>query len=269
MRIETPWGAQPVAAYGPDAARAVVLVGPALGIRAAYYEQVCRGLAARGFGVVAADLPGQGESPVRARRGVGWTYEQLARDHFPAVSAAARERFDAPQIWLGHSIGGQIALMHAGLSGDVAGVALVASGVPYWRCWSGPRSLKYLGSTQAALALSSVLGFFPGEAIGFGGREATGFIRDWASVGRSGSYRLPSFDAEAALSACSVPVLATCLAGDDWAPWPAIDHALALTASPVERWTFEHDPAPDHNRWPRVCPEPIVERVATWIESLL
>ncbi len=296
VEVETIGGRQAAHVFEPSRPAGAredppVTVGllPALGIGARYYAGLAQALRARGLRVVLADLPGHGDSPVRPRRGVGWGYRELVCVHLPAVHAAARARDPAtPFVWVGHSLGGQLALLHAGATardepappgpdaggpevtaspGPVAGVALVASGSPWYRAWSGPRAAALLAATQACGALALALGSYPGHRVGFGGHEAAPLIREWARVGRTGAYHFPGLDGEALLARWRGPTLAVPLAGDALAPRPAMAHTLDKTGAAVT-WAPWADPAGplDHNRWPRT-PEPAAERVATWLRS--
>ena len=160
----------------------LVLCLSALGARAAYYEPLARELAARGCHAVTADLRGLGESSVRPGRRCDWGYRELVEEDLPALfSAAERVLGPAPKIVLGHSLGGQLGLLHASAHpGKTAAVALVASGAIDFRGFSFPSNLKILASVQAIRLVSSVLGYFPGTRLGFGGTEARTVMRDSA-----------------------------------------------------------------------------------------
>ena len=271
LATETIGGRQPLDLFEPQApteTTPVCLVLPALGITGAYYRGFANALAARGLRVVVADLPGHGRSPIRAGRGSDWSYADLVTIHAPAVVRAARERFPrAPLIWLGHSIGGQIALLHAGRDPDAQrAVVVIASGSAHAACWSGPRRRYMRLAPRACALLARPLGYFPGHRVGFGGREASTLIRQWASAARSGRYAWGDFDGEAALAGWSGPTLAIPLAGDVWAPQAAMAHTLDKTQAEVS-WRPWAEPAPpDHNRWPRE-PEPPARLILTWLEE--
>lgn len=265
LEIDTIGGRQPLDVFPAETGRATVAVLPALGIAGSYYAGFARALAARGLSVVVSDLPGHGVSPTRPRRGVDWSYRELLDVHLPAVHAATRVRFPgAPFYWVGHSLGGQLALLHAG-SGGVDGVALVASGTAFYRAWPLPRAAWMLFATQACGLIARGLGTFPGHRLGFGGHEAGRLIADWARLGRTGRYVFDDLDGEALLARWRGPTLAVPLGGDVFAPRPAMAHTLDKTAAAVT-WSPWIDPTGplDHNRWPRT-PEPAAERVAAWI----
>ncbi len=237
----------------PDAP--VALVVPAMGIGAGYYREFSRVLSRRGWNVMLGDLPGQGKSPLRPDRARNWTYGDVVRDHLGALAKGAAELFPgAPRIWIGHSLGGQLALLRAGaFPGETEGVVLIASGSPHYRAWPGHQAGGILLFTQLGGLLGAGLGHFPGHRLGFGGRQPRSLIGNWAQVGRTGSFRFADFDGDAALRNCVAPVLAIQLEGDGMAPKASLEELLGRVASTQVRrvlWSSA-DGAPHHNRWPR------------------
>lgn len=269
ISAETLGGAQALDLYSPPEAvpeTPLCLVLPALGISASYYRGFGEALAARGLRAVVADFPGHGQSPLRAARDQDWSYADLIQVHAPAVLAAARERFpQAPRVWVGHSLGGQVALMHAGRApGAVAAVVVIASGSAHASGWEGLRKRYLQVAPPLCSLISKPLGYFPGHRVGFGGREAKTLIQQWASAARRGRYQWGAFDGEAALAAWSGPTLAIPLAGDDLAPRAAMAHTLDKTGASVDWRPWEEPQPPDHNRWPRM-PDPPADAIRAWL----
>ncbi len=253
-----------------DPVGAVVALLPALGIRASYYEAFARQLAEAGVHVVRADYPGHGDSSIRPGRRADWGYGELVSVDAAALAAAARRRFaDSALLMVGHSIGGQFALMHAGANQqDVVGVALLASGSPHWRCWSPGYGARVLGSSYLVSALTTVVGHHPGDRVGFGGREPSLLMKQWARIVRTGRFALPGFDGDALLRRCDRPVLGLRLRGDHWAPERSLRALLARTSTRrlvVDSWGDA--PGINHNNWPR-SPAAPAARVAQWARSL-
>ncbi len=249
-----------------QAPRAAVLVAPALGVRASYYGKLCAALVQHGFAAAAVDQPGQGESPARANRRTDWGYAALI-EHYAASARALHDAFPAvPTFLVGHSIGGQAALMAAGneLPG-VAGVVVVASGCPYWKTWDGLYAHKIRAATWSAGALARTLGVFPGDKVGFGGREPKTLMMQWAHAAQTGRYVLGDFDGDALLARPGPPTLAIRVEGDAWAPERSMKLTLGRLVNrevTFERW----DGAPhggDHNRWPSQ-PEHVAARVSSF-----
>lgn len=212
---------------GEDPASPVMIMLPAMGVPARYYQPFLRSLVARGLTVVSFDLRGQGEALPRARRGIRFGYQDLIDDAGAVVDLVERNFPQAPRFLLGHSLGGQVALLYAASHPDrVHGVTLLGSGSVWFRSFRGSRAWKNLFGTQVVAAFSAVLGCWPGERLGFGGRQPAGVMRDWARQGRSGRYRLGGSDTdyEAALATSDVPLLTVTMDGDELAPESSVDH---------------------------------------------
>ncbi|MFD5560882.1 alpha/beta hydrolase family protein [Kitasatospora griseola] len=274
LRIPVP-GAEPLAAtvtapVGPPSA--VLVLWPALGVPAGYYGPFCAELAARGVAVVAVDLRGQGESGPPAARRSTHGYHSLASRDFPAATAAARGRFgrDVPLFLLGHSIGGQSAVLAAAREPKaVDGLVLVASGSVDFRGFTGAARWRVLANTQLVALVAALWGYWPGDRLGFGGRQPARLMRDWARLGRTGRYAPTGadLDYEQALAALTLPVLAVSLPDDHLAPATAVDRLVAkLPAADVER--RHHVPAEgeaaDHVRWAR-SGGGIAELITGWL----
>ncbi|MDG4798780.1 alpha/beta fold hydrolase [Micromonospora sp. WMMD1082] len=249
----------------------VVLITPAMGVRARYYRPFAAALRDAGLAVVVADLRGTGESTPRPGRACRYGYAELAAD-IGAVRAALKPRLGGRRtLLLGHSLGGQAAVLHLALHGEheVDGLALVAVGIPYWRDFAGARRYGVLASTQGIAATARLLGVWPGWS--FGGRQARGVMRDWAHTARTGRFpRMGGMDTEAAVRRVRTPVLAVSVDGDQYTPPSTLDRLCAkLTAAPVER---EHYRAPagavvDHFTWVRAA-GPLAARVADFAATL-
>ncbi|MEU8219058.1 alpha/beta fold hydrolase [Micromonospora taraxaci] len=250
----------------------VVLIWPAMGVRARYYRPFAADLRAAGLAVVVADLRGTGTSTPAPSRADRYGYSELAGD-VAAVLAALKPRLDGRRrLLIGHSLGGQAALLHLALHGgeEVDGLALIAVGIPYWRTYPGRRGLGVLPYTQGIAATAALLGVWPGW--GFGGRQARGVIRDWAHTARTGRFpRLDGTDTEAAVRAVRTPVLAISVDDDQFTPHETMDYLCAkLTGAPVtrERYTVEQAGAPlDHFTWVRASAS-LARRIAEFVGDL-
>lgn len=178
MQIEIDRGADRLAvtvfAEGTPGAPLFVLV-PAMGVPARYYRPFADLLTSAGYAVAAADLRGTGLSGFRASRRTTYGLADLADDVAAVLEGLAPLRAGRPTYLVGHSLGGQAAVLHLArtLDPSVAGLVLVACGLPYWRLF-GARSLGVWAFTQALAGISTVAGYWPGW--GFGGRQARGVI---------------------------------------------------------------------------------------------
>ncbi|MFJ7960170.1 alpha/beta fold hydrolase [Streptomyces sp. NPDC096319] len=262
----------------PEPTAPVVVVLPAMGTAARHYTPLARALHRRGATVVTTDPRGHGESTPVAARGVRFGYRELVEHDIGAVLDAVEGAFPgAPRLILGHSLGGQLGLVHCGLYRPrLAGVVLVASGSAWWRTLgegADPRpGVRWLARSLLCVAGAELIGYWPGHRFGFGGRESVGVMRDWARQMRTGRYgaRGAAADYEEALRGVELPVLAVDVEGDALAPSRAVDHLCAkLPRAVVQRWRYRASDAGgrglDHFRWIRHHAG-LVERIATWAE---
>jgi predicted alpha/beta hydrolase len=256
---------------GEGPVRAGVVLTPAMGVPARYYDAFAAELAAHGLSVLVAELRGIGTSSVRAGRGVDFGYHELAALDLPTALAALRERCEGVPLFLaGHSLGGHVSLLFAALfPGEVAGVALIASGSPYYLAWPAGYRLGALALFRLLAGISRRLGYLPGRALGFGGREARRLIAEWAVWGRTG--RLEPRGAPPglgrAIAALDLPVLSLSFGGDRWAPYGPIEELLAaLPRAQKTRVHFRRGAlgAPvDHFRWAKHPARP-ARALADW-----
>lgn len=254
--------------------RAVAVCLPAMAVEAGYYDPFGSALAARGVAALVAELRGNGTSSLRAGRGVDFGYRELIELDAATAVAAARARFPGAPVYLvGHSLGGQVAVLFSAVCpGQVDGLALVAAGTPYHRGYAGRRRLYALAGSIALPAVSAVLGYLPGRALGFGGREARRLIAEWGRTIRTGRFRFAGQpgDLPAALAAVDLPVLALSLEEDTLAPRAAVDHIVGMLprAALTRRHTArgELGDGIDHFRWVR-RPDAVARIVADWIDA--
>ncbi|MFE7594220.1 alpha/beta fold hydrolase [Kitasatospora sp. NPDC057512] len=257
----------------PEPAAPVVVVLPAMGTAARHYTPLVRALHAAGLSVATCDLRGHGESRPVPRHGVAFGFRELVEQDFGAVLDAVAGAFPgAPRLLLGHSLGGQLGLVHCGVFRPrLAGAVLVASGSAWYRTFGVRAGLRRLALSQFSIVASAVVGHWPGERFGFGGRESPRLMRDWARQMRTGRYRVRGAvtDYERALARVDLPVLAVDVQGDELAPPRAVDHLCAkLPSARVERWSYTAERADgralDHFRWIRHN-RGLVERIAPWM----
>lgn len=240
--------------------RAVMVICPAMGVMARYYDSFARALAARGIHVAVTDLRGQGSSSLRAGRDVDWGYATLVEQDWPALAAAVQACWPGlPFYFLGHSQGGQVALLYAAHQPEgLDGVLTIACGSTCFRGWQGWQQYRILLQTQFVRVPAGMLGYFPGNRLGFGGRQARTEMRDWANTAWHGRYDLidGAIDYEQALGDVRVPVRVFSLEGDDFAPAGAAAWmAGKLPAGTTVHRHLREDELPaearDHFRWSR------------------
>lgn len=254
-----------------DYPRHVIYWLPALGVPAKHYLPLAEAFAAHGIAVALHEWRGIGSSDRRAGRHCDWSYRELLEADVTAGVSEAKTRWPKAELWLGgHSLGGQLACLFTSLHPrDVAGIALIASGAPYWRCF--PRRALIRCAYALASPLARLVGHLPGRRLGFGGNEARGVIADWSHSGLTGRYRAKDMavDFERRLAELDVPLLALRLR-DDWlVPQASLDWLLdKMPKAPrrVDVVAPEHlaGQRADHFTWMKL-PDPLAAQLAQWI----
>jgi predicted alpha/beta hydrolase len=266
-----------IESHSVDNAPAVVVVLPAMGVEAAYYRPVVLQIRDAGLSVVTVDQRGHGLSEVRARRGVDYGYHELASIDLPATLDAVRSRFpDTPIVALGHSLGGQIACLHAAAHpGGLAGIALIASCTVHYSGWRFPMNVAILLRTQTARPLVALFGYFPGKRVGFAGAEGKQQMIDWAKNGLHGRYEIANspYDYESLLAEVEIPILAMTLDGDHYAPPASTQNLLdKMPRAPITRRHFTTADMDEsrlhHLRWARDG-RPIADTIRSWVDENL
>lgn len=272
--VESPDGHQSaLIARIPDAPTASVLWLPALGIAARHYIPFADALAARGVAAFLHEWRGNGSSSARAGGGSDWGYRELLADIAASSAVAAVHANGLPRIVGGHSLGGQLACMHAALATDTTqdaepAVWLVASGAPYWRAFPRPMRWWLPPSVRFLQWLAQRRGFLPGRRIGFGGNEASGVITDWARTALVGRYTADGLatDIERSLAEFKGDVHAMTFSNDWMAPPSSLRFLLSKLGK--ARINEAHFSAPqvgaaaDHYAWMK---RP--DAVAAWLSE--
>jgi predicted alpha/beta hydrolase len=244
---------------------------PALGVPAIKYERFALALAGRGITVAVHEWRGNDTSSLRPSRRCDWGYRELVQVDMPASLAAARAA--SPGLrWLigGHSLGGQLAAIEAGLHPDeFAGLVLVATGVPAYRLFPPMQRAGVYAFSLLVPVLTRIFGMFPGDRLNWAGKEAATLMRQWAGTARRGDYRGVGLDrdAEHVLGDWRGPVLGLGFSED----WLASDAALdalidKLGSGHRQRERFDRaalgDTA-DHFRWMK-SPDAVAAAVSAW-----
>lgn len=214
---------------GKDAQASVVFF-PAMGVDASFYHRLCASIAAAGFNVLPVDLRGHGQHSVKAHRHNRFGFKEMLELDWPAAMKTAKGLApDLPVILGGHSLGGQLCALYASSHPQaIKALLLVATPSVYFRGWSFPANLKILAITQLAWGISEVVGYFPGDVLGFAGRESTGVIRDWARNGRTGDYQPERMNVDFAtqLKRLTCPIWAVTFGDDEFCPQQAAQNLL-------------------------------------------
>ena len=171
----------------------LILGLPAMGVPASFYVRFADALgAATGADVEFADLPGQGERPERTRDGADFGYREIVEEELPDWVARRRaEHPGRPILLLGHSLGGQLALLaSATLAARIDGLVLIAAGTAHWRVWPAGQRGRAWATVQVIRAVSALWPWYPGHLLGFGGDQPRRLMRDWGHNATTGRYQL-------------------------------------------------------------------------------
>ncbi|WP_225726175.1 MULTISPECIES: alpha/beta fold hydrolase [unclassified Nocardia] len=238
----------------PDAPRPVVVIVPGLGVPGGYYEGFALGLSRRGFDVAIGELRGNGDSRPKPSAASAYGYHELVSVDFPAMFEVVRARFpDSTPYLLGHSMGGQLAVMYASrIRGRLGGLVLVASGTPYYRGYRGISGPGMLFGTAAVSLTANLAGFWPGDRLGQAGfgRQSKVLISDWARLARTGRF-VPvgaDIDYEERIARLKLPVLAITMTGDDLTPQSSAEHLVEKLPQAEITWWRQPEPL-GHNGW--------------------
>lgn len=244
----------------PTHPRARLLWLPALGVAARHYLPLAQALAADGIAVYLHEWRGNGSSALRPSRSQDWGYRQILEYDLPASQQvlAAHDAQDGALPWIigGHSLGGQLACLHAGRVPSVfPRLWLVASGTPWWRSFPAPRRWSLPLAYRFLAWLAQRTGVLPGRRLGFGGTEARGLIADWSRVGLSSRYAAAGLDEDLDGQLQRVQGHAQAvLMADDWLAPAGSMQALLQKLPQVQATTCTLDAATlgvcaDHFHW--------------------
>jgi len=255
-------------------AEATIVAMAALGVSARFYRPLAEALTAAGMNVLLLEQRGHGDSPVRPGFRSNWGFREPLLGEVRRGVAWARERDGAlPVYLLGHSLGGHYANMTVGLEPhSVDGVILVACATPWVEAFSGATRAKIKLLHVLIPTVSRVLGHYPGDRIGFGGREARGLMLDWLAFSKTNRYGAAGIDHDfdAGIAKYRGPVLVVRMAEDDFAPAEAVEAvtrkfaAARVTSRVLDERAL--GTKADHFRWARK-PSAIVGEIARWHET--
>lgn len=256
----------------PPRPRAALYWLPALGVGIGPNERFADALAERGVAVAIHEWRGLGGSDRRASRRCDWGYRELLELDIAIGQQTLRAALPhLPWLLGGHSLGGQLALLDAARRGSNDPVLLVASGHPHWRAFPGLRAIGVRLFAHAIRPLTALCGYFPGQRLGFAGREAATLMRDWAGTALRGDYAVEPFGRalDQALARYRGRLLAICMAQDTLAPPGAI--AKLRTMAAQADWTLRSlgraqlgARRPDHFGWLRE-PAAVAQTCVDWL----
>ena len=254
-----------------NAQKGLVVFLPALGASVEIYRSMAKAWAGLGYRIATVELRGGKQSSVKDVRAHNFGYNEIL--NLDLASIVPRLRVEAagqPFLLAGHSLGGQLALLYASRHpAEADAVVLLAAGSNYYGAMPrGERFKRHLG-LRAVRTIDQVLRFFPGDKLGFGGRQPLNMILDWTHEALTGRYRVTGDDADydRDLGQLKAPVLMISLQGDTLVPKPSADYlARKLTGGQVTQIELrtQDGKAYHHFRW-LTKPAPILAQVDQWI----
>lgn len=246
---------------------------PALGVPLSYYAPLFDVWAADGRQVVGVEHRGQPMSPIAGIRRGRFGYSDMIRRDLPAIFALPEVRDAGEVVLIGHSMGGALALLSAA-AGTVAprAVVTIATGTSWCSAEFGARRrVRRYAGIRVVRAITRTLGYWPGHLFGFGGRQPSTVMRDWAYEASHGRFRLhrDPFDYEAALARLSTPRLMLGIDGDDLIN-PRAVALLARRAANAARLQVRvaDGVRVDHFSWARRAPADVAAPIGRWLASL-
>ncbi len=217
----------PLEVFAAEQPRAQLLFLPALGVQAKLYRQFAEAMSSQGINTVVMEQRGHGRSELRPSRQEDYGFKHCLVDDIPAALAWMAEQQPTLPLYLGgHSLGGHLALMYSALNpGVLAGIALMTTATPWYRCYSGKAALQIRFLIAAVTGTTRLLGYYPGDKVGFGGREARTLMQDWLVMAKHNRYSAAGIDRdiETLVQADTCPVLSVYCDKDNFGPLPAVE----------------------------------------------
>lgn len=221
--------------------RCPLMIAPAMGAPARSFRSVARTLSRIGHPVVLLDHRGSGPNALSPSRKVDFGVEEYLRRDWPAALDWIEKTYPGQKPFLiGHSFGGQLNSIFAGQNPDRIGglVNLCAVWIHFRYLGDLPVQLRGLAFYLVMRLAANVIGYAPGDKVGWGSRFAVQHIRDWSSWGILGRYKYKGGDGRAALRRVRQPTLAISFSDDvRLGPKPACDRFCSeMTSADLTRW---------------------------------
>lgn len=175
----------------------------------------------RGFGVVAMDLRGHGESGPSALEGARFSYDDFVLRDIPAIVAFVRASFPGRRVVIvGHSLGAHASLANAGVFPDNSPDAIVSIAGNMWIPAFEPdvwRKMKKTLNLLAFLRIAETWGYFDARALRMGtDAVALPYIRQFWAMWQANRYGSEDgiIDYGESLGKVTIPVLSVASEGD-------------------------------------------------------
>jgi len=252
---------------------AVLLFLPALGVKAKLYKNLGQQLAQNGIVAIVLEQRGHGESPYRPKRGQSFGYDDYLQEDIPAVRSWIKEQFPSLPFYMGgHSLGGHLSCLTAAINPeDLKGILHIACVFPHYKFYTGFKAIGIWALCALIPFVSWLLGYYPGNRLGFGGREYRQLMMDWREWGLRSSYNFgPYHDAEEKMKAYRGDFLSLAIDGDTFASEAATAKPRGVMASAnlttKQITAKEQGEYLGHFDWARQ-PNGIVSAITRWINA--
>ena len=263
----------PLTWFTADQPRVALLLLPALGIQARLYSKLAEGLSALGCSVCLMEQRGHGRSALRPGYGVTYCLDDILDQDMPAAMAwLAAQVPELPLLLGGHSLGGHLSTIYAGQHAQqLAGVVHLACAFPYHAAY-GPQQARRVKALCRLMPLFAIFpGYFPGEKMGFGGRESVALMRQWCEWARTGQFDFGGRrDLARHVAGFEGPVLSIAFDQDSFASDAAIELALSpFTSARITRQQLgaaEQGAYLGHVAWAKE-PVGVVQVLGDWLSA--
>lgn len=251
-----------------------IAILPALGVSVAYYEPLAQALQEAGHDAYLVEQRGHGESELRPSRNENYGFREMLGDIDVAVVHIRSQAANKPLFLLGHSLGGHLSCMYAGWRGVeyVDGVILAACGTPWIKAYDGIDAMRLRALYHLIPISRRLLGYYPGDKFGFGGREARGMMMDWRQMAGGNRYlaRGMKVDFEQGIRCYPGRVLTVRMTDDEFAQ----SDAVAKVWQKFKQARRSHrlfdektlGATADHFRWAR-RPNAVCTAVNSWVRE--
>ncbi len=261
----------PFTIYASSDVKACIIILPAMGVRASFYRTMASSLMNMGIAVYVMEYRGLGDSPLRAGWGTDYGYKQHQEDVTALIAKAKQDYPDSLIYIAGHSFGGHLAIMTAGLDPtSFDGIVMLASGTPWHEAFEGKagKHLKRFG--WFVPVIMALYGHFPGNKFGFAGRESRSHMRDWLQMSTRNRFKIIGLDndLEEEIAQYTGRVLCMAFTRDNMAPMKAVK--LMLDKIPKASIEIEELSDADiegeatHFGWAKT-PDKISQRISEWV----
>jgi predicted alpha/beta hydrolase len=261
----------PLSWFEASRPRCALLLLPALGIQAKLYNRLGEQLAAVGCSVCLMEQRGHGRSPFTPGRGERYCLgDILDRDMPAAMNWLGSQAPDMPLLLGGHSLGGHLSTIYAGQYPEqLSGVVHLACAFPYHGDYGGRQSLLIRLLCSLMPLFAKVPGYYPGQLMGFGGRESAQLMLQWCEWAGTGSFDFGGRSGLAeAVSGYRGPLISVAFERDDFASEAAIERAMSpFTSARITRLKLgpeQQGKHLGHAGWAR-GPEGVVQAISDWL----